>query len=153
MTDRDITRNRKAFHDYQVLERFEAGIALKGSEVKSLREGRCNLKDSYATVMEGELVLLNCHISQYDPAARMNHDPERSRKLLMHRREIDRLFGRVEQKGFTLIPLRMYWKDGRAKVELGLCKGKDVRDKRQAMKEKEMKREADSAISRYRRQK
>jgi len=149
--DRDIARNRKAYHDYQVLEKFEAGIVLKGTEVKSLREGRCTLKDSYATVLDGELFLLNCHISHYTPAARMNHDPERSRKLLMHRREIDRLFGRVQQKGLTLIPLRVYWREGRAKVELGLCKGKDVHDKRHALKEKEMKREADAAMARHKR--
>lgn len=150
MTDRDITRNRKAFHDYEVLEKVEAGIVLVGSEVKSLREGRCNLKDSYAVVMSGELVLLNCHISSYKPASYLNHVPERNRKLLLHRAEIDRLIGKIEQKGLTLVPLRMYWKDGRAKVELGLCRGKKLHDKRKAMKEKELKREADAAMSRKR---
>jgi SsrA-binding protein len=150
MPDRDITRNRKAFHDYEVLEKIEAGIVLVGSEVKSLREGRCNLKDSYAAVMNGELVLQNCHISAYTPAAYLNHDPERHRKLLLHRSEIDRLTGKVEQKGLTLIPLRMYWKDGRAKVELGVCRGKKLHDKRRAMKEKELKREAEVVMRRQR---
>lgn len=146
MNDRDIARNRKALHEYHVLDTYEAGIQLEGSEVKSLREGRCNLKDSYAVVMDGEMFLLNCHISHYEPAARMNHDPERRRKLLMHRREIDILFGKSQQKGYTLIPLRFYWKNGRAKVEIGLCKGKQLHDKRATLKERELKREADSAM-------
>lgn len=148
-TDRDIARNRKAFHDYLILDKYEAGLQLQGSEVKSLREGRCNLKDSYAVVMEGEMYLLNCHISVYEPAARMNHEPERRRKLLMHRKEIDLLFGKVQQKGLTLIPLRLYWKDGRAKVEIGLCKGKQLHDKRATLKERELKREAESAMGKY----
>ena len=126
-------------------------MVLKGSEVKSLRAGRCNLKDSYAAIMDGEAYLFNCHISVYEPASRMNHDPERKRKLLLKRREIDRLFGKVQQKGLTFIPLRMYWKNGKAKVEVGICRGKKVHDKRQALKEKELKREADVAIARHRR--
>jgi SsrA-binding protein len=150
MTDRDIARNRKAFHEYLVLETVEAGIALVGSEVKSLREGQCNLKDAYAGIEEGEAYLCNCHIGHYGPAGMFNHIPERRRKLLLHRREIDRLFGRVQQKGLTLIPLRLYWKEGRAKVELGLCQGKKLHDKRQALKEKDLKREAQAAISQRR---
>lgn len=149
MTERDIARNRKAFHDYHVLEKYEAGMQLQGTEVKSLRVGKCNLKDSYAIVMEGEMYLLNCHISPYEPAARMNHEPERRRKLLLHRKEIDLLFGKTQQKGLTLIPLRMYWKDGRAKVEIGLCKGKQLHDKRAAIKDRELKREAEAAIGKY----
>lgn len=148
--DRDIARNRKAFHEYHVLEKVEAGIALQGSEVKSLREGKCNLKDSYAGFENGQALLFNCHISHYGPAGLWNHVPERARVLLLHRREIDRLFGRVQQKGLTLIPLRMYWKGGRAKVELGLCQGKKLHDKREALKEKELRREAQAAMSRRR---
>lgn len=148
--DRDIARNRKAFHEYLVFEKVEAGIALHGSEVKSLREGKCNLKDSYAGFENGQAFLLNCHISHYSPAGLWNHVPERPRVLLLHRREIDRLFGRVQQKGLTLIPLRMYWKGGKAKVELGLCQGKKLHDKREALKEKELKREAQAAMARRR---
>jgi len=149
MTDRDIARNRKAFHDYHILDKYEAGIQLHGTEVKSLRVGKCNLKDSYAVVMDGEMYLLNCHISAYEPAARMNHEPERRRKLLMHRKEIDLLFGKTQQKGLTLIPLRLYWKDGRAKVEIGLCKGKQLHDKRAALKERELKRDAEAAMGKF----
>ncbi|GMV64258.1 MAG: SsrA-binding protein SmpB [Candidatus Omnitrophica bacterium] len=150
MSERDIARNRKAFHDYIVLDRVEAGISLLGSEVKSLREGQCNLKDSYALIENGEVLLSNMHIAHYGPAGLFNHDPERKRKLLLHRREIDKLFGKVQQKGLTLIPLRLYWKEGRAKVELGVCQGKKLYDKRQALKEKELEREAKSAMSRKR---
>ncbi|MCA9425138.1 MAG: SsrA-binding protein SmpB [Candidatus Omnitrophica bacterium] len=149
MTDRDIARNRKAFHDYHILDKYEAGIQLQGTEVKSLRAGKCNLKDSYAVVMEGELYLLNCHISMYEPAARMNHDPERRRKLLMRRKEIDLLFGKTQQKGLTLIPLRMYFKNGVAKVEIGLCKGKQLHDKRAALKDRELKRDAEAAMAKF----
>jgi SsrA-binding protein len=150
MTERDIAQNRKAFHEYLVLERIEAGIALQGSEVKSLREGQCNLKDSYAGVDNGQAFLYNCHISPYKSAGFFNHVPERPRALLLHRREIDRLFGRIQQKGLTLIPLRMYWKEGKAKVELGVCQGKKLYDKRQALKEKDLKREEQAALSRKR---
>ena len=148
--DRDIARNRKAFHEYHILDRLEAGVVLTGSEVKSLREGRCNLKDSYAAVEDGEIHLVNCHIAGYQPAGIFDHAPERRRKLLLHRREIDRLFGKIQQKGQTLIPLRVYWKDGRVKIELGLCKGKTLYDKRHALKEKDLKREAQSVLGRNR---
>ena len=150
MPDRDIARNKKAFHEYHVLEKCEAGIALQGSEVKALREGKANLKDSYATFGNGELFLVNCHISPFGPAGQFNHPPERKRKLLLHRREIDRLFGKVAQRGLTLIPLRIYWQGKNVKVELGLCQGKKLYDKRRAMKEKELKREAQILLSRNR---
>ncbi|MCA9437958.1 MAG: SsrA-binding protein SmpB [Candidatus Omnitrophica bacterium] len=149
MIYRDIARYRKAFHYYHILDKYEAGIQLQGTEVKSLRAGKCNLKDSYAVVMEGELYLLNCHISMYEPAARMNHDPERRRKLLMRRKEIDLLFGKTQQKGLTLIPLRMYFKNGVAKVEIGLCKGKQLHDKRAALKDRELKRDAEAAMAKF----
>lgn len=148
--DRDIARNRKAFHEYLVLEKIEAGISLVGSEVKALRDGRCNLKDSYASLEDGQAYLLHCHISHYPAAGVWNHVPERPRQLLLHRREIDRLFGKVHQKGLTLVPLRMYWKGGKAKVELGLCKGKQLHDKRQSLKEHELNREAQAELSRKR---
>jgi len=150
MADRDIARNKKAFHEYHVLERLEAGIVLQGTEVKALRESKCNLKDSFATVDNGELYLVNCHIGPFGPAGHFNHDPERKRKLLLHRREIDRLLGKVAQRGLTLIPLRVYWSGKNVKVEIGLCQGKKLYDKRRAMKEKELKREAQILLSRNR---
>ncbi|MBI4683366.1 MAG: SsrA-binding protein SmpB [Nitrospirae bacterium] len=136
-----VTTNRKAFHDYQIQEKFEAGISLLGTEVKSLREGRANLKDSYAIIKEGEVLLLNCHISPYSHGNLQNHDPLRTRKLLLHRKEIDKLLGKTSQQGLTLVPLRIYFKNGRAKVELGLAKGKRQYEKRESIKEKEAKRE------------
>ncbi len=147
MTERDIARNRKAFHDYTVLDKIEAGIVLLGSEVKSLREGQCNLKDSYASVEDGQVRLCNMHISHYKPAGIWNHDPERTRPLLLHHHEIDKLFVKVQQKGLTLIPLRLYWKEGKVKVELGLCQGKKLYDKRQALKEKDIDRETRASMS------
>jgi SsrA-binding protein len=144
---RTVTVNRKARHDYFIEETVEAGLVLKGSEVKSLRDGRANLKDSFARVDRGEAVLVNAHISPYDPAARDGHEPTRSRKLLLHRREIDRLAGKVKEKGLTLVPLRLYFNArGRAKVELGLARGKRQYDKRQAIKEREARRETERAL-------
>lgn len=142
---RDITVNRRAFHDYHVDDRFEAGIALVGSEVKSLREGRVNLQDAYARFIGDELYLVGAHVSPYGPASLFGHAPTRDRKLLMHRRELDRLAGKVHEKGLTLVPLRLYWKDGRAKVEIGLARGKRQYDKRQAIKERDERREMDRA--------
>lgn len=142
---RDITVNRRAFHDYHVDDRFEAGIALVGSEVKSLREGRVNLSDAYARFVGDELWLIGAHVSPYGPASAFGHDPKRDRKLLMHRRELDRLAGKVNEKGLTLVPLRVYWKDGRAKVEIGLARGKKQYDKRQAIKERDERRAMDRA--------
>ena len=141
-----ITVNRKARHDYHIDETFEAGIVLTGSEVKSLRDGKVVLKDGYARLNKGELWLFNAHINEYMPAARFGHDPVRSRKLLMHRGEIDRLSGKMKERGLTLIPLRLYFKRGRAKVELGLARGKKLYDKRASIKERESKREVDRAI-------
>jgi SsrA-binding protein len=141
-----ITKNRKAFHDYFILETVEAGIALVGTEVKSLREGGINLKDSYARIENGEMVLFGVHISPYDHGNRYNHDPERPRKLLLHRREIWRFKGRSEEKGLTLVPLSFYFKRGRAKVEIGLAKGKQAHDKRDVLQKRDTDREIESAL-------
>ena len=139
--------NRKARHDYFFDETFEAGIMLSGSEVKSIRDGRANLKDSYARVSRGEAQLLNLHISPYDAANRDNHEPTRTRRLLLHRREIDRLDGQVRQKGLALIPLRIYFNArGIVKIELGLGRGKKHYDKRQSIKEREARRETARAL-------
>ena len=144
----DIATNRQARYRYHFLETWEAGLVLTGTEVKSLREGKAQIKDGYATVRDGEVWLYNVHIPPYGPAARENHEPERPRKLLMHAREIDRLIGKTREKGLTLVPTRLYFRDGRVKVEIALAKGKDVGDKRQAIKEREMKREMERAIRR-----
>lgn len=140
---KEIAANRKAFHDYFVLERFEAGIELAGTEVKSIRAGQINLKDSYCTIKNNELWARNVHISPYEKGNIFNKDPVRPRRLLMHRREIMKLNARIMQEGFALIPLSVYFKDGLAKVELGLCKGKKLHDKREATAERESKRELD----------
>jgi SsrA-binding protein len=144
----DIAVNRQARHRYHLLERWEAGLVLTGTEVKSLREGKATIKDGYADVRDGQVWLHNVHIPPYAPAARENHDPERSRKVLMHRREIERLIGKTREKGLTLVPTRLYFANGRAQVELALGRGKDVGDKRQAIKEREMKREMERAVRR-----
>jgi SsrA-binding protein len=145
---KDIATNRQARYRYNFLETWEAGLVLTGTEVKALREGKAQIKDGYATVRDGEVWLHNVHIPPYGPASRENHEPERSRKLLMHRREIERLIGKTREKGLTLVPTRIYFRDGRAKVEMALARGKDVGDKRQAIKEREMKREMERAIRR-----
>ena len=145
----DIARNKQASYRYELLERWECGIVLQGSEVKSLRDGKAQLKDGYASINNGEVWLFNVHIPPYGPATRENHEPERPRKLLMHRREIERLIGKTKEKGLTLVPTRMYFADSnRAKVEIALARGKDVGDKRQSIKEREMKREMERAIRR-----
>jgi len=144
--ERDISVNRRAFHDYTITERYEAGLALLGSEVKSLRDHRAHLKDAYARFFGDELWLIGAHISPYAPASQFGHDPTRSRKLLMHRRELDRLGGKVKERGLTLVPLRLYWVKGRAKVELGLGVGKKLHDKRIAIRERMEKREVDRAL-------
>jgi SsrA-binding protein len=141
-----VTTNRRARHDHEVLETFEAGLVLVGSEVKSLRDGQANLKDSYATVRGGELWLVGCHISPYAFSRLGGHEPERDRKLLLHRREIDRIASKLAEKGLTLIPLKIYFKDGIAKIEMGLGRGKRSYDKRQSLKAKEQKREMDRAL-------
>ncbi len=145
---KDIATNRQARYRYNFLETWEAGLVLMGTEVKALRDGKAQIKDGYATVRDGEVWLHNVHIPPYGPASRENHEPERSRKLLMHKREIERLIGKTREKGLTLVPTRIYFRDGRAKVEIALAKGKDVGDKRQAIKERELKREMERAIRR-----
>jgi SsrA-binding protein len=142
----DIARNKQAGFKYNFLEKWEAGIQLQGSEVKSMRNGGVQLKDSYATVRDGEVWLHNVHIAPYAPASRENHEPERTRKLLMHKGEIERLIGRISEKGLTLIPTRMYWKGPRAKVEIALARAKNVQDKRRYLKDKDMRREIDRAL-------
>ena len=146
----DIATNRQARFRYAFLETWEAGVVLTGTEVKSLREGKAQIKDGYATVRDGEVWLHNVHIPPYAPAARENHEPERSRKLLMHRREIERLIGKTREKGLTLVPTRLYFRDGRVKAEIALAKGKDVGDKRRTIKERELKREMERAVGRRR---
>ncbi|NLE77956.1 MAG: SsrA-binding protein SmpB [Chloroflexi bacterium] len=143
-----VATNRKAFHDYTVEDTFEAGIALVGSEIKSVREGRVNLRDGFAGFSNGELWLQNCHISTYDPASRDNHDPTRRRKLLMHRRELNRLAGRVQEKGLTIVPLRMYLKRGRAKVEIALVRGKKLYDKRETIAKRDAERQIEREVRR-----
>lgn len=144
---RIIAQNKKAHHDYEILERYEAGIVLQGSEIKSIREGRVNLKDSYAKAKDGELWLYDMHISPYDKASFFNHDPLRPRKLLLHKSEIIRLIGKVNERGLTLIPLKIYINDrGKAKIELALAKGKKLHDKRKAIAEKDLRRELERAM-------
>ena len=143
---KEICANRKAFHEYFVLERFEAGIELAGTEVKSVRGGNVNLKDSFCTVKDGELFLRGMHISPYEHGNIFNKDPVRPRRLLMHKREILKLNARVMQDGVALIPLSLYFKDSRVKVELGLCKGKKLHDKRESDAERQSKREIDRVM-------
>ncbi|HSE99139.1 MAG TPA: SsrA-binding protein SmpB [Blastocatellia bacterium] len=141
-----VATNRDAYHGYHIIETHECGIALTGTEVKSIREGRCNLKDSYGQIRQGEAWLFNAHISPYSHGNRENHDPKRTRKLLLHRSEIDRLAGRVQEKGLTLVPTRMYLKQGRVKLELAVAKGKKLYDKRETERRREADREARKAI-------
>ncbi len=141
-----VATNKKAYHDYHIEESYEAGIMLKGTEVKSLREGRANLKDSFARVENEEIFLYNCHISPYSHGNIANHDPLRTRKLLMHKGEIQRLMGKMMQKGYTLLPLKIYFKDGKAKVELALAKGKKQYDKREDIKKRDAAREMEKAF-------
>jgi len=137
---RIVCQNKKAYHDYSIEETLEAGIQLQGTEVKSLREGKANLKDSYVLIKDSEAYLFNCHISPYTHGNIMNHEPLRTRKLLLHRKEIDRLRGKIQQKGYTLLPLKVYFKGSHAKVEVGLARGKRLYEKREAIKEREAKR-------------
>ncbi len=136
-----ICQNRKAFHNYFIEETVQAGVSLLGSEVKSLREGKVNLGDSYGDIKKGEVFLVDAHISPYPQANRLNHEPLRTRKLLLHKKEIKRLIGKVEQRGYTLIPLKLYFVAGRVKVDLALAKGKKLFDKRETLKKKTMERE------------
>lgn len=143
-----ITSNRKARRDYHVLETFEAGLVLVGTEVKSLRAGKASLAEAYARIEGDEVFLVGAHIPEYSHGNRSNHDPTRSRKLLLHRREIERLRGKTQEKGLTLVPLRLYWRGGRAKVEIALGRGKREFDRRQDVAKREAQREMDRAISR-----
>ncbi len=146
-TGKTVATNRKALFDYHVEEKFEAGLVLVGTEVKALREGKVNLRDSYATVNESKAVLHNCHIGGYSHGNQMNHEPLRPRTLLLHKKELSRLMGKVQQKGLTLVPLRLYFNDrGRAKLELALAKGKKTYDRRETIKKREATREIDRAL-------
>jgi SsrA-binding protein len=147
-----ICVNKKASFSYFIETKYEAGLVLRGTEVKSLRDGRANLKESYAKVKDGEVFLYNCHISPYSHGNRLNHDPVRPRKLLLHRREIRKLIGKVAERGYTLVPLSLYFSRGKAKLELGLAKGKKLHDKRQAMKQRDDKREMERAFKQQQRQ-
>jgi SsrA-binding protein len=137
----DVASNRRASHRFNLLERFEAGIVLTGTEVKSLRDGKAQLKDSYAVVRDGEVWLIGVYIPPYEPASRDNHEPERDRKLLLHRSEIERLIGKTREKGLTLVPTRIYFSGARAKVELALAQGKDLYDKREAIRKRDVARD------------
>src|SRR5919202_2464625 len=145
----DIATNRQASFRYHLLDKWEAGLVLTGTEVKSLREGKAQLKDGYAAVRDGEVWLYNVHIPPYAPATRENHEPERPRKLLMHRGEIERLIGKTKERGLTIVPTRMYFRGPRAKVEIALARGKDVGDKRRSIKEREQRREMERAVSEH----
>jgi len=148
-----VATNRQASYRYHLLERFEAGIVLTGTEVKSLREGKAQLKDSYAAIRDGEVWLIGAYIPPYGPAARDNHDPERPRKLLLHRKEIERLVGRTAERGLTLVPTRMYFsgEGSRAKVEIALARGKDLYDKRESIRKREMARDVQRELRETRR--
>ncbi len=142
----DVASNRQASFRYELLDRLECGMVLEGTEVKALREGGAQIKDGYVTVTDGELWLHNVHIPPYAPAARENHEPERPRKLLVHRRELERLTGQVAERGLTIVPTRLYFSNGRAKVEIALARGKDRFDKRQTIKERESRRDMQRAL-------
>ena len=142
----NIAENRKAFHDYHIIETFEAGIALQGTEVKSIREGRVNLRDSYGRVEAGEVFVYNIHVSPYGNRGYVDHEPTRRRKLLLHKQEIRKLIGKTVEKGMTLVPTRMYFKNGRIKLAIGLAKGKQLHDKRETIKRREAERETRAAV-------
>jgi SsrA-binding protein len=146
-----VVRNRRAFHEYDILDRLECGVVLQGTEVKSLRDGYANLEDAYAKIEDGELWLLGSEIPEYLMGNRLNHKPKRPRKLLVHRREIAKFAGKASQRGFTLVPLRLYFKGGRAKVELAVAKGKQLHDKRQSAKKADADREIRRSLADRRR--
>jgi SsrA-binding protein len=146
-----VCRNRRATHDYEIHDTIECGIVLVGTEVKSLRDGHASLDDAYAKVEQGEVWLIGCEIPEYWAGNRLNHKPKRPRKLLLHRREIDKFAGKASVQGFTLVPLRLYFKDGKAKVEIAVARGKQAHDKRESLKKAEAKREIDRVMSRKRR--
>ena len=146
MAEKLIAENRRARHDYHLLDRYEAGIALTGTEVKSLRQGRATIAQAYAEVRDGEAWLLGAEIAVYEQGNRANHEPTRPRKLLLHRREIDRLYGTIREKGLTLVPTRLYFKDGRVKVELAVARGKEQRDKRRDLAARDAQRQIERAL-------
>ena len=146
MSEKLVTQNRRARREYQILDTFEAGIALRGTEVKSLRAGNMTLKDSYAEVTGGEIFLVGAHVAPYEQGNIHNHEPERRRRLLLHKKEILRLGQQIHEKGLTVVPLKVYFKHGKAKIELGLCRGKHTVDKRKTIQEREVKREMDRAM-------
>ena len=147
----EISKNRKAFHDFNIVDKFEAGIELKGTEVKSIREGHVHLRDAFAVVQNGQIFLVGCDIKPYSSASHEQHEPRRPRRLLLHRREIDRIEIKLEEKGFSMPALRLYWKDKRVKVELGLGRGKAQYDKRHTLKKKVQDREAKREVARFNR--
>lgn len=142
----DVASNRQARHRYHFLDKIEAGMVLTGTEVKSLREGKAQLKDGFASVKDGEVWLHNVHIPPYGPASRDNHEPERTRKLLLHRREIERLLGKTKEKGLTIVPTRVYFRGARAKVEIAVARGKDHKDKRDTIRDRDMRRDMERAM-------
>jgi SsrA-binding protein len=146
LAQQNIAENRKAFHDYHIVDTYEAGVALLGTEVKSIREGNVNLRDSFARVEGGEVWIYNVHISPYSHRGYVDHDPTRRRKLLLHRREIRKLIGKTVERGMTLVPTRMYYKDGRVKIAISLAKGKKAHDKRETIKRREADRETRAAV-------
>jgi SsrA-binding protein len=146
VADKLIAENRKARHDYHLVERHEAGLELTGTEVKSLRRGQANLQQAYAELRGGEVWLVGAHIAPYEQGTYANHDPERDRRLLLHRREIDALGGKVRERGFTLVPTRLYWKNGRVKVEIALARGKEARDKRRDIAKRDAQRDIERAL-------
>ncbi len=148
MADHLVAKNKKAYFDYEILEEFEAGMVLTGTEVKSLRDHRVNLKESYARIKDGEVWLENCHISPYTHGNLSNHEPTRRRKLLLQRREINRLVGKTAQKGLTIVPLLLYFKNGRAKLKVGLARGKKTHDKRETERRKVVEREVEAELKR-----
>ena len=148
---KNIAENRKAFHDFHILETFEAGVALLGTEVKAIREGNVNLRDSFARVEDGEIWIYNVHINPYSHRGYADHDPKRKRKLLLHRQEIRKLIGRTVERGMTLVPTRMYFRNGHVKVAIGLAKGKQAHDKRETIKRREADRETRAAVKERRR--
>jgi SsrA-binding protein len=144
--EKTVATNREAYFNYHIVETYECGVALTGTEVKSIREGRCNLKDSYGSIRAGEAWLLNAHISPYTHGHRDNHEPTRTRKLLLHKAEIEKLAAKAQEKGLTLVPTKMYFKNGRIKIELGVAKGKKLYDKRETERKREADREAQAAM-------
>ena len=144
--EKPIVDNRRARHDYHLTDRVEAGLVLAGTEVKALREGKSTLQQAYAEIREGEVWLVGLHIPEYNQGNRANHDPDRPRKLLMHRREIERLYAQVREKGFTLVPTRLYFKDGRVKAEIAVARGKELRDKRRSIADRDVKRQLEREV-------